>query len=1140
VQTTLLGVAIVIILALVTALVGPLLIDWSRYRGEFEARSAWITGLEFRINGRIDARLLPTPTVTLQDVEFGRSGDGTTVRARALHIEYALGPLMRGEWRVDDAWLEAPEFEIGLDAAGRVLWPFPSDGFTPQELSIQRLSITDGRATLVSAASGSRLLLDKIEFTGAFRSMVGPVKGDGVFVADGHRYPFRIGMTRIADDGSVKLRLNIDRPDRSLTTDANLSVWVERRAPRFEGTIALARSAGRSPAGDLADAPWSLTSRIKGDSLAAALDQLEFQYGPDDDRAIKLRGGARLSFGSQPRLDGTLSAPQLDLDRILSMPEETRRRPLVAIKALADHLSGSQPLPVPVTLALNVEALTLAGGRLQRLSSDLKIDGETWNIDKLDLRAPGLTQVQLSGRFDATSKGVALKGPAKIDCGDPRAFLAWLTGSADLQTTAASSFRLSGDVSLGTETIAVDQLNADIDRMTVLGSFAYSWKRGDRPARLDAALTTPELNIDRVHALAKVILGDTKFDPPREGALSLKIGRISVAGIEAKQSDVTMRIDSEGLDIEQLAIADANGIALKVKGRVDTRAQSPRGAVTLDLEARALEGVAALVEKLAPRAAEQLRRVAGRVAPVALRGSLTLDPATAGSTTGSTGGKALAKFKIDGRAGGLLVALQGNTAVASDALKANDLAPLAASEVNVSGRLEADDGEVLVDLMGLERLIVADRRPGQLSISATGPLDGEIAIDGQLAVGALDILAKGRVQAFKDHAFKDPSPSAALDVKVANANLRSPRPSAPGRPAEVLPTSLTLGLALAEGTLRLTDVKGTVAGATVAGQLAIETKQQPMTFDGDIALGTVDLTAAIGAGVGLPAADSSDELWRNEPFQPSPNAASGRIELRAARVALAPNLAAHDFQGRLYASESQLALHVIDGRVAGGRIAGELIFLREGAGLIVRSRVKLTDADAAELLPGDGPLSGRLALEIAAEGTGMSPIALIGALEGRGRIALTNGRLARLDPAAFDAVIRAVDAGLPIDAARVRDRIDSALASGALAVRRAEAAVSIEGGQLRMLSNPILEAPDTDLAVSGNVNLVDGALDARLTLSTMPGAGALMNTSPEISVALRGPIATPKRMVDATAFTSWLALRKIEQQSKKLEVLEGR
>ena len=78
---------------------------------------------------------------------------------------------------------------------------------------------------------------------------------------------------------------------------------------------------------------------------------------------------------------------------------------------------------------------------------------------------------------------------------------------------------------------------------------------------------------------------------------------------------------------------------------------------------------------------------------------------------------------------------------------------------------------------------------------AKGPLDGELAIDGRLAVGALDISATGTVRA-----SQQASPSAALEVKIVNAKLRSPRPSAPGRPVGVLPTSVSFGFALSEGT----------------------------------------------------------------------------------------------------------------------------------------------------------------------------------------------------------------------------------------------------------------------------------------------------------------------------------------------------
>jgi hypothetical protein len=526
--------------------------------------------------------------------------------------------------------------------------------------------------------------------------------------------------------------------------------------------------------------------------------------------------------------------------------------------------------------------------------------------------------------------------------------------------------------------------------------------------------------------------------------------------------------------------------------------------------------------------------LAGRATPVALRASLTVEPVAANSA----GTNAIAKYKVDGRAGTLLVALQGDSGIAGDALKGGNLAAVAAGEVNLAGSLEVDDGGDLIDLVGLERFIATDKRPGRLTMMVKGPLDGELAIDCKFTTGTLELSTNGTV-----NASDQSDPKAALKIKFVNANLRSPRPVASGGTAELLPASGTLTLALNNGALRLSDIKGTVAGATVAGQLAIETQQPPIAFNGDLELGTLDLTAAISTGIGAPTADSSGAatgLWRDEPFQRIVRGASGQIVVKATRAALTPNLSARDFRGVLYIGESQLALQITNGIVAGGRLAGELIFLRESAGLIARLRVSLAGADVAELLAGNDALTGQVALEITAEGIGMGPSALIGAFEGSGKVTLSNGRLARLNPTAFDTVISAVDAGMPIDAPRVANKMDSALASDALTFRRAEAGIHLEGGQARMVSNPALGVPDVELGVSGLVNLLEGVLDWRLTLSAMPRAGAPMKAWPEIIVSLRGPVTAPRRTIDVAAFTSWLAARAINQQSNKLDVLEGR
>ena len=114
-QTTLLGLAIAIILALVSAIVAPLVIDWNHYRDPIEAEASRLTGMTVRINGSIDARLVPTPVITLRDVVTGApagadaAGAQPLLRAREIKLELALGALLRGKIEATDAHLIEPE-----------------------------------------------------------------------------------------------------------------------------------------------------------------------------------------------------------------------------------------------------------------------------------------------------------------------------------------------------------------------------------------------------------------------------------------------------------------------------------------------------------------------------------------------------------------------------------------------------------------------------------------------------------------------------------------------------------------------------------------------------------------------------------------------------------------------------------------------------------------------------------------------------------------------------------------------------------------------------------------------------------------------------------------------------------------------
>ena len=935
-QTALLGFAIAIILALVTALVGPYFVDWGSHRAELEATASRLVGLDLRVAGPIDLRILPTPTLTLQQIAFGRSGDPTRTRAQALRIEFSLPALIGGELRAADLTLQGPELAVSVDESGRLDWSAPSIGFDPDAVSVDHLDIEDGRATVTDAVSGTRRVLDKLKFTGQVSSLRGPVKGRGSFTLDGRPYPYRLAMSRVGDDGAVKLRLNLDPADIARTAELDAAVWLDRGIPHFDGTVQWARAAAGSLAGNSEGAvegnpgaPWRLTSHVRGDSTAAVLDQIELQYGTDE-QAVRLRGDANLTFGAKPELVATLSSPQIDLDRILALPDAVARRPLVAIKRLAEVFAGTRHLPIAVRLAISVDTVTFAGAMLQRVGGDLTSDGDSWNIERFGLRAPGLTQVAFSGRLGSTASGAAFAGATKIESADPRVLAGWLADRRDVQLATPGPLRFASDVTLGSEKIVLERLQAGLERMTVDGRLDYSWPAGDRPARLNATLHSPQFDLDRAQALLMAGLGDT-FEWPREGTLAVDIGRAMVGATEATDIDVKLRRDAGGLDIERLAIGDIGGAKLAVAGRIDTDGSAPRGAMTLDLDARNLDGVAGLLEKFSSPAADRLRRLAGRAVPAKLRGTLAVD-----QDGGGAGGTAGAKFSLAGNAGLFRIDLQGD-ADAGRALALPDLAKLGGSKIDLAGQLDAGDGGALVELLGLDRLLAVDKRTGRLTFNARGPLDGDLTVDAKLAAGGLDASANGTMRllgagAGDGHSRPDDAaarPTAQLAIKIAAANIDALAFLAGPHSAPLPPSTLTARLAWSDNSIALTDLDGTLAGTTIKGRLGIALAQ-PARVDGDLAIGAIDLPAAVAAVIGMPrAGQSGDAAWPAEPFERGLlGGMSGRIKVKAGRLSLASRLAARDLAGVLSFDPTQLAVDDIDGALAGGRIAGGFTFVR--------------------------------------------------------------------------------------------------------------------------------------------------------------------------------------------------------------------
>ena len=371
-QTTLLGLAIAFIIALVAALIGPYFIDWNQFRPQFEAEAARVIGAPVRVAGKLDARLLPTPSLRLRSVVVGGANDLGKVRADKLDVEFSLGSLMRGEWRATELTISGVALDLGLDSQGKIDWPVSTGKFNLGTLAIDRLNLT-GRVALHDAASRGALELNDIAFSGDVRSLAGSVRGDGNFVLSGVRYPFRVSSGQSADGNGTRVHINIDPGARALSADLDGVLSFEARAPRFEGALILAAPADLKATGDAAIMPWRISAKVKADPSAARLEQLEAVYGPEDS-ALRLAGAGDIRFGASPLLRASLSARQLDADKFIAKGNNAAEpvRLVPGLRALMAAIP--QTMPVPAQIDFSAEQIMLGGRPLQGFGAGLRAD----------------------------------------------------------------------------------------------------------------------------------------------------------------------------------------------------------------------------------------------------------------------------------------------------------------------------------------------------------------------------------------------------------------------------------------------------------------------------------------------------------------------------------------------------------------------------------------------------------------------------------------------------------------------------------------------------------------------------------------------------------------------------------------------
>ncbi|GAA0017656.1 AsmA family protein [Bradyrhizobium diazoefficiens] len=1105
-QTTLLGLAIAFIIALLAALIGPYFIDWNQFRPQFEAEAGRIIGVPVRVAGELDARLLPAPTLRLRSVTFGGNNDLGRLRADKLDVEFSLSALMRGEWRATELTVNGMAVDLGLDARGRVDLPSTASGtFNLASLAIERLNLT-GRIALHDAASRSTLELSDIAFSGDVRSLAGSVRGDGRFTASGTRYPFRISSGPSADGSATRLHLNIDPGERAILADLEGVLAFDNRLPKFDGALTLAVPAAKK-AGEAGPTPWKLTAKLKADPAGAKFDQIDASFGAEDN-ALKVGGVGDLRFGASPLLRAVLSARQIDADKLAGKDDA---EPLRILPALRAGLAAIPQAPIPAQIEFNSDQIMLGGRPLQNIAAELKTDGRSWTFQRLELRAPGMTQLSLNG---AAPGADSFSGRLSVESSDPDTLVAWLQGRSEVNRRSTRPLRLAGDVTIAANHLAIDKLKADIEGGAIEGRIAFVQTGASKGSRIDAELKADRLDLDAAASFVRA-LGGPQGEWPEEARLSLDVGRAISAGQELRPFAARLGYGPASLSLEQLRFGQTSGVTTEASGSFDRTKAT--GKLALKSSANLLRELTALIEPFAPSVRTRFDAIAPLPGATRLKLDLSLDR----NAEHADRSDARAVFDLDAPQLKATATLAAQTPVA--AVNGIDIDRLRNSDFTLDSKVSTPQAGALLALLGLDRVVAAGEGASQFEGRLSGAWRRPLQLNAKLSGGGLDADAQGSVE------LSAPEPKASVNLRVRNVNLAPLFGTGPaGKSTQTV--SLSSRLSLSGNRLTFDDLDGSAAGSHLRGRLAV-TLDQEKSIDGEVGLDTLDLAPALALAVGAAGRDAGEPLsagllggWR------------GRIAFQALRGTLPGGVELRPIGGTIRSDGQSLALDALKGGVGGGELSASFDARNGASGVALNARIELSNVDATTLRYRDLALpKGRASVQMALTSQGRSVAALTGALAGNGTVTLDSAEISGLNPRAFEIAIRASDGGQVADDNRLRQLVEPALAAGPIAVASAQIPFTIRDGRLRVGATP-LEAKNARAIVSGGYDIPADQADIRASLT--PIMTGLSGAPPEIQLFAAGPPDKLNRTVDLAPLSSWLAVRTIDRETRRLDAIE--
>lgn len=1127
------------VLVLLAALVVPYFIDWTGYRAEFEREASAILGRKVTVQGDATARLLPFPSVTFSNVTVaGGPGGQPAMTVETFSMDAELAPFLRGEVLIFDMRLVHPKATIDIADDGTVDWAMrPSSPFDVNQISIEKLTVTEGEIALRHAAGGRSHLISQINSTISAKSLAGPWRMDGTLRLDGLRSTVVASTGKAEGNGQLRLRLKVDPDAYPLVVETDGNAGIVNGAAVYSGQFKISGNDKNSAAlrgtdgesvkvsAGKPDPGFRLNGKFSLDHQKLGVDEFRFETGPLDN-PYTADGKASVDLGLKPNFAIEANGAQVQLDEAVGAEKGAGLTLDQRIAGIERALLDLPKPTIPGTVEVKLPAV-VAGDTTVR---DVHLSAEPveggWSVKSMAATLPGRTTLEASGMLSVQDH-FGFTGSMLLAVAQPSGFAAWLSKDVDeaIRRLPAAGFKAKVDLSERRQ--AFSDLELILGKAKFSGRIDSSQPDDAKPSVL-MRLTGGELDVDGLTAFASIFVSDkgaNRFSD-RDLDFQIKAGPVSAGGLTADTVDTALRLRDGLLEIDRLSIGGLAGASISATGRIKDFPASPTGKLDASVVAVDLKPLIDIAAQHYPNN-DVLKGLASRTSayPELFQDArVDLVASAADNGDGTTGLAVSGQGKAGGSA--FSASLSGKGAVGR----------LLDAPVTLTFNAKNPDATALLALYGMPALPLGMLGQASTDISAKGTLGGGLATSFNLAADDFKATFDGTVAESPQGATV--KGKIGLDASDIEPWLMTTGVGLPGMGTGTS-TSLSADADFGSGLLVLSSLSGSINEAAVSGDINLDVKQGLPHLAGALALDELDLDPMAVALFGDQSFIASNGNWPTAPFsQKSSLPFTADLDLTTATLAVGPLATAYDASLSLKLDQEGIRVSDLKAKLLGGALTGLFELKNTDGNGLFSGQMRLAGADLTTVLPNAG-LSGSGDFSTGLSTSGKSVDAMIAALSGSGTAALKGLTIAGVNPDAFGALIAKADTiGRDIDVAKTAGFAPDIAGDGNFAAGDTDIAFTVAGGTLRA---PPVKLENAGAALSADItaDLNTSTVAARGTITYKPGDQALVGSDPSVNFSVDGPFGAMKKLFDSEPLAQFLTQRALEKEQQRVEAMQA-